>query len=308
MAYTDREDLNYLGQLYQIGQTKTPFLNMIGGLQAGAKVSRSFDFPVAQPWNLNSASQNATSEELAAAAGTAVTYTRAQDYNTAQIMKYDYAVTFAKQSTYNEISGLSIAGDQPVKDELAFQKTAAMKQMAVDLEYSFLQGSYVAQSASNTVAKTRGILEAISTNEVAGGAVTLTKEMIDELLRKMATNGADFENVVIFANALQRQIISSIYAYAPESRNVGGYSINQIETDFGILGVQYAPFMPTDDVLFAEMSVCYPVFVPSYKGQIIADVPTAITAAKQGGFLYTQVGLDYGPEEYHGKITNLATI
>jgi hypothetical protein len=35
--------------------------------------------------------------------------------------------------------------------------------------------------------------------------------------------------------------------------------------------------------------------------------PVATTAAARGGFLYTQIGLDYGPEEYHGSITGLAT-
>jgi len=42
MAYTDREDLNYLGQLYQIGANETRFLIMIGGLQQGAKSSNCF--------------------------------------------------------------------------------------------------------------------------------------------------------------------------------------------------------------------------------------------------------------------------
>ena len=35
MAYTDREDLNYLGQLYLVGANQTPFLNAIGGLSGG---------------------------------------------------------------------------------------------------------------------------------------------------------------------------------------------------------------------------------------------------------------------------------
>ena len=58
MAYTDREDLNYLGRLYLIGANQTPFLNMIGGLNAG-KTSQSFLFPMAQPYSLAAASQPA---------------------------------------------------------------------------------------------------------------------------------------------------------------------------------------------------------------------------------------------------------
>jgi hypothetical protein len=308
VSYTDREDLNYLGQLFLIGANQTPFLNMIGGLQGGAKVSNSFSFPIAQPWALASASQNTKSEAVAAAAPGAsdvITYTRAQDSNIVQIMKYDYAVSFAKQSTFSEISGLALAnGIQPVRDEMAFQKMAAMRQMAIDVEFSFLRGAYAAHTNSATNGKTRGLIQAILANAVAAGSAYLTKAMIQELVREMATNGAQFENVVMFCNAFQKQAVTDLYAYAPEDRNVGGVNIKQIETDFGMLGVVFDPFMTTTEIALAEMTVCSPVFCP-YEGRIISDIAIAETAAQKGGFWYTQIGLDYGPEEYHGKITGL---
>jgi hypothetical protein len=305
MAYSDRDDLNYLGQLYLVGANQSPFLNMIGGLSGGGKVSNSFNFPVAQPWALLAAAQRVTSEALAAAAGTPQTYARSQQYNTVQIMKYDYASTFAKQSTAGEIAGLSIEGTNPVRDQFAFQKAAAMKQMAVDLDFSFMQGTYAANTGPAALGATRGLLEAISTNNVAGGAAQLTKAMINELLREMATNGAQFTNMVMFCGAYQKQKVSDLYGYAPMDRNVGGQNIKQIETDFAQIGVVWTPHIPAASIAIVDMSVCYPVFV-KYNGQIIADVPTAQVAAQEGGFLYTQVGLDYGPEEYHGEIVNLA--
>jgi len=309
MAYTDREDLNYLGQLYLIGANQTPFLNMIGALTGGGKTSASFNFPIAQPWALRTADQATAvkSEATSITDVTAVTYTRAQDYNTVQIMKYPYEVSFAKASTYGEISGLAIAnGDQPVRDELAFQKAAALKQMAIDLEYSFLQGTYVAQNLASTVAKTRGIIAACTTNTVDASSGALSKALIDELLREMATNGAEFENMVLLCNGFQKQKLSDLFGYAPEDRNVGGVNIKQIETDFCQLGVVWAPQMPAGTILVADMAKVSPVFCP-YEGQVIADVETAVTTAKKGGFLYSQVGLDYGPEEMHGTLTSLAT-
>jgi hypothetical protein len=312
MAYTDREDLNYLGQLYLIGANQTPFLSMMGGLTQGAKTTTSFNFPIAQPWNLMDAGTSAAaaikSEATSITDVTENTYTRGQDYNTCQIMKYPYGVSFAKQSTYGEVGAITVVGgnpNQPVKDELAFQRAAALRQMAIDIEYCFLNQNIVAQSASNTVAKTKGMKYAISTNTVAGGNAALSKSMIQELLREMATNGSIFQNVVVFANAYQKQAITDLYGYAPESRNVGGLNIKQIETDFGMLGVVFDPFMPTDEIYLVEMSVCTPVFCPS-EGQLIRDVEVATTTAKKGGFLYTQIGLDFGPEEYHGSITGLA--
>jgi len=302
-----REDLNYLGQLYLIGANQTPFLSMIGGLNGGA-TTNSFNFPIAQPWALRTADQatGVKSEATSISDVTPITYTRAQDFNTCQIMKYPYSVSFAKQSTFGEIAGLAIAGTTPVPtDEMSFQRSAAMKQMAIDLEFSFLQGTYVAQNTSATVAKTRGITSAITTNTGVGGGAAVTKVMIDALLAKMATSGAPFEDVVIFVNAFQKQKLTGIYGYAPEDRNVGGVNIKQIETDFGMVGVQFDPFVPTDTLLAIEMSVCKPMFCP-VDGSVIKDTEVAVTTASKGGFVYAQVGLDYGPEEYSGKLSGLA--
>jgi hypothetical protein len=307
MAYTDREDLNYLGILYNIGANQTPFLNMAGGLNTGEQ-GREFQFPLAQPWALSSASQNTQSEATSRAAGTPVTYTRAQDKNTIQIMKYDAEVTYAKQSTWGNISGLSQIGgpDQPVKDELAFQQEAALKQMAIDVEYSFLQGSYTVPSVASTNQQTRGIIEACSTNAVAAGSVDLSKALIDELLRDMAGNGSVFSNPVLFCNAFQKQQLSDIYGFAPTDRTVGGVNVETIVTDFARLGVVYAPQMPTSTVLIADMSVVMPHFVPA-NGGLITWTDLSEPGASKGGFYYTQIGLQYGPEEYHGKITGLTT-
>ena len=305
MAYTDREDLNYIGQLYLIGANQTPFLNMIGGLNGG-KTSRSFLFPVAQPWTLSSASQPAITEAASVSSNTATTITRGQDTNTAQIFQYTYEVSHAKQSTVGEIGGISVLGDQPVQDELEFQRMGQFRQMAIDLEYSMLQGSYQAATDATTAAKMRGLKNAISTNSVAAASATLSKALMDSMFRSMASSGALFENVVVFANAFQKQKITDAYAYAPDDRNIGGTNIKQIETDFGMVGVVYDPHMPTDEVYAVEMSVCEPVFVP-YAGQLITDEMLAQVAASKKGQWYAQIALDYGSEEYHGALTGLAT-
>ena len=305
IAYV-QDNPNYLGELYLIGANQTPFLTMAGGLNGGKTTTRML-FPVAQPWELSSASQDTQSESTAASAGTADTISRAQDTNTCQIMKLDVGVTFAKQSSIGEISGVAIAGQpQPVTDEFTFQKMGKLRQMAINIEYSFLQGTFLTPSAKTTNQTTRGICEACSTNTVAAGSVTLTKALLDELLRTMAGNGSIFMNPVIFVNAFQKQKLSDIYGYAPSDRNIGGVNIKQIETDFANLGVVYAPQMATSTLLVADMQFCSPVFMP-YEGQMLYWQDTAISAAAKGGFWYTQVGLDYGPEEYHGTITGLAT-
>jgi len=305
MAYTDREDANYVGQLFSIGAHQTPFLNMIGGLNGGRVVS-SFLFPVAQPYALSGASQDTQSEATAAAEGTPVTVTRGQDYNTCQIMKKDAEVSYAKQSTPGDFAGIQVVGNQPVQDELSFQKAVQLRQLAIDVEYSFFKGAYVAPNAASTNQTTRGIEAAIATNSVAAGSTDLTKAWIDEVLRTMAANGAEFVNMIAYMNAFQKQMMSDIYGFAPTDRNVGGLNIKQVETDFCMLGIVYAPQATTSVVDIVDIAFCRPVFCP-YKGQRISWTDKGPIAAKKGGFWYTQVGLDYGPEEYHGEITGLNT-
>jgi hypothetical protein len=305
MAYTDREDLNYLGQLYLIGANQTPFLNMMGGLGSGI-TSKSFLFPVAQPYSLASASQPAITEAASVSSNTATTITRGQDTNTVQIFQETVEVSHAKQSTTGEFGGIQVIGDQPVQNEFEFQKQAQLRQIAIDLEFSMLQGTYAAATDASTAAKMRGLENAITTNTVAAGSVKLSKALVDSMLATMASSGAIFENVVLLCNAFQKQQISDIYGYAPEDRNVGGVNIKQIETDFGTIGIAFDPQMKTDEVYAVEMTVCRLTFVP-VKNQVMVFEMLAQTAASEKGQWYMQIGLDYGPEEYHGSITGLAT-
>jgi len=79
--------------------------------------------------------------------------------------------------------------------------------------------------------------------------------------------------------------------------------------------------MPTDQAYIVDLALCGPVFCPvpptmdevnqsaSYaaNGLDVAYYQKGTVAAKKGGFLYMQIGLDYGAEEMHGSITGLAT-
>jgi hypothetical protein len=319
MATTKSDTLNYRGELALIGQNATPFFRAISG---SAKRTSSFLFPLAQAWSLSAASQSAITEDASIVAGTPTTVTRAERTNTVQIEKYDVAVSFKKQSTSGQMSGINTNDANPVVDELTFQKTAQLRQMAINVEYAFLNGTYAAATNTATAAKTRGLVTGTTTNAVNASSAKLSKALIQELLRTMAGTGSPFQDPVILVNAFQRQLLSDIYGYAPMDRTLGGLSIKQIETDFGMFGVLYTPQLSTSVLQIAELSVCSPVYVPfsftpdggvqdvavtSPEGIDVAWVPTATTAAARGGFWYTQIGIDYGPEEYHGKITSLAT-
>jgi hypothetical protein len=182
-----------------------------------------------------------------------------------------------------------------------------LRQLAVDVEYTFLNGAYNLAANAGEANKTRGIIAATSTNAVAAGSELLSKSLIDELLRTMAGNGAQFVKPVIFANAFQVQAISNGYGFAPMDRAVGGVAVKTIVTDFAEIGVVWAPRMPTDTLLIADMDEVAPVFLPvPGKGYLFSELLSKVGASEDHQ-IYGQIGLAYGPETFHGKITGLAT-
>ena len=303
----DSYDLpNYVGELFNITPNDTPFLSAIGGMTGGKSVtSKQFTWQTVD---------NATAAQTVVAEGADATFaerSRSEVTNVTQIMQYGVNVSYTKQAATGNLSGESILGNQPVQDELAFQLDMAMKRAARDIEFSFLQGTYVADTDVSTARKTRGMLAAISTNERAAAGGALAQGDVDNVLKQMADSGAPFEQPVMFANAFQKQKLSSIFSsalsLAPRDRNIGGVNITTIETDFGEIGIVYNRHVPADDIVIADLAYCKPVFldIPG-KGHFFAE-PLAQTGSAYKFQIYGEVGLEYGPEQFHGKITNLAT-
>ena len=303
----DSYDLpNYVGELFNITPNDTPFLSAIGGMTGGKSVtSKQFTWQTVD---------NATAAQTVVVEGADATFaerSRSEVTNVTQIMQYGVHVSYTKQAATGNLAGQSILGNQPVQDELAFQLDMAMKRAARDIEFSFMQGTYVADTNVTTARKTRGMLAAISTNERAAAGGALAQGDVNTVLKQMADSGAPFEQPVMFANAFQKQKLSSIYSsalsLAPRDRNIGGVDITTIETDFGEVGIVYSRHVPTDDIVIADLAYCKPVFldIPG-KGHFFAE-PLAQTGSAYKFQIYGEVGLEYGPEQFHGKITSLST-
>ena len=318
-ATTEWNAPNYTGELYLVGANQTPFLNMIGGLSGGSvRTVADLEFTMAQPYALEPASQPEISETDSRTAPTPTTYVTSQDRNTCQLYQESVDISYLKQSVtgqirVDEISTLGYGfgditeGGSKGADEKAFQINTNLRQIAVDVEYTFLQGVYQQATSAGVAAKTRGIITGTTTNAVAASSADLEKAMIDELMRTMASSGAEFRLPVFFVNALQKQRLTAIYGYAPADFNVGGINITQLETDFARVGVVYAPQMPTDTLLCADLAICHPVFLPVPGRGVLFYEERAKDGAAEKGHIYGQIGLDYGAEEFHGKITGLST-
>lgn len=300
---------NFVGELFGLTPTETPFLSMIGGLTGGRGTdSVEFGFTT---YDLPAPSQPAILE--GAVAPDAAERVRAQVTNVVQIFQYGIEVSYTKLAATQQLNSSghaagSMGGSNTVTDELNWQTQRTLEQAARDVNYTFINGVYARPATNATARKTRGMVAAITTNAVAAGALALSKTHIDSLLLSMWQNGAPIgPNTVIFANGFQKQALSHIYGYAPMDRNIGGVNIKQIETDFGLLGVVLDRAMPTDTLGVFDLGVCVPrlLNIPG-KGFLFRE-PLAKTGASEKHQVYGECGLEYGPENFHGKITGLAT-
>ncbi|CAN5146814.1 DUF5309 family protein [soil metagenome] len=303
---------NYTGRLFSVAPSDTPFLSAIGGLTSGGRTtSPEFEW---ETEDLESTSANNSKTE-GATAPTASGVSRANVSNVVEIHQESVEVSYTKRAATGLHNGINSGdGTNPVIDELAHQIDLKLKKMGVDIEKSYLGGSYQKPANNSTARQTRGILTAITTNVFANAGTlrNLTKSIIDNALKDMYANSAPLpqDRTVLMVSPAQKVNLSNLYAAnplsaPPQSRNVGGVNITNIVTDFGEFGVMLNRYMAADQIAIVDLSVCRPVFleIPD-KGVFFAE-PLAKTGSSDKYQLYCETGLEYGPQVYHGLIDDL---
>lgn len=296
---------NYVGEIFQITPSDTPFLSAIGGLTGGERTT-SLEFTW-QTFDLAPAGQPAIVE---GASPTGIARVRAEVSNIVQIFQEAIEISYSKLAAYGKIdTSAAVGGENPIRDELSWQVQQALKKIARDIEYTFINGVFQKPSDNNSARKTRGLLQAITTNAINASGAPLSEKLILDLLQAIWDNGGirEQETATIFCNSWQKRKISEIFGYAPEDRNVGGVNVNTIETDFGKLNVVLNRYVPADTVLVASLEVCAPVFLEVPGKGFLFEEPLAKTGSAEKRQIYGECGLKYGWEGQHGKITNLAT-
>ena len=304
---------NYAGDLFTASPTQTPFLSMIGGL-SGGKQTDNFEFPTGVIYDLPDAGQPDISESASTKAPESSLVARTQETNVCQIHQETIDLTYAKQSSSGRLSGLNTAGQTAnPSNEKDFQIQQKLIKISRDIEYSFLNGKYQKATKADVSNKTRGMFELCTSDagtSIAAGDAALSKDLLNQLYREMADNGAVFTNMVMFVGAYLKQGVSEIYmnqfkGQTPATRNVGGYNITEIETDFFKMGVVWNPFIPRESLLIADVAYIAPVFQPvPGKGNFFEE-QLAKSGASDKIQIYGQIGLAHAPAHLHGAITGL---
>lgn len=300
--------LNYSGQLFDKTNTDTP---LVANLPR--RNTSSVEFVINSTYATEAPSIPSVSETASLTAPESTYVTRAQETNVIQNFHYSTAVSYLKQANTGTLAGTNIAGQaNNVPNEFDFQMAAKTKKARTDLEMTLIQGTYNKAKNDGEVNKTRGLVEAIKTNTLDANEKELNYDNISAILRKMAGNNADMNGLVIMCGDVSKAQVTNNFSklpgfLLPNSRQVGGLAIDQIITPSGTVGLMTHRMVPEGTALIVNMSVLQIVEMPiPGKGNFFWE-PLAKTGAGDKGQLFGTAGLDYGPEWYHGKITNIAT-
>lgn len=296
--------------LFNKGNVRTPFLSMIGGK---TKYTNSVKFVLGQEYASEDGDIPAISETASLTAPDASYITRSQKYNVTQIFMDAVAISYAKQSNMNTLAGVNLAGQQAnPKNELDFQVANKMRKMSRAIEKTFIQGQYNEATKDSEVNKTRGMNEAIVTNVVAAEGKALDIWLVEQLVNKIDASNGDISNLTLWVDntAFQQLHGNAVEMGVPVGdfkTNEYGIQIRDLYLPSTTVHVAKGEFIPEGTAYLFNFETIAPVeqAVPG-KGNFFLE-PLAKTGAGEKYQLFGQIGLDYGNEAFHGKITGLST-
>lgn len=291
----------YVGPLFKVTPEDTPFTTMIGGLSGGRSTkSKQFTW---QTVDLPAASQPAVLE------GANATFSgrdNSEVVNAVQIFHEGVEITWTKRAAVGNLDGEAIIGEQPVQDPWAYQVMLKLAKMKRDVEYTLLNGTYALPADNLSARQTRGLIPAITTNSQDFTSGTF-KDNTNALFKTMYDNGAPFTNPVILAGSDTIGKFTDTFGVAPESRNVGGVAIRTLETIFaGMVGISLVRFMPVGTFVVADLAHIAPVFLNIPGKGFLFEAPVASSGSYDRTQIYGEIGLMYGPEQWHGKGINVS--
>lgn len=197
---------NYVGELFAVTPTDTPFLSAIGGLTGGERANATlFNW---QGYDLRDADETRQRTE-GANAPTPESRVRFTQHNVVEIHQEAVEVTYTKQAAVGQFAStgsthpnaVGVTGTNPVLDEMDWQVQQALTQIARDTEVGFIAGKFQNPADNSQPRRTRGIMEATVSNVSTQGTLkgTATIESDNELFT-LAAHGMANGTAVTVAN------------------------------------------------------------------------------------------------------------
>lgn len=283
---------------------------MIGGK---TKYTNSVEFILGQEYASEDGDIPNISESDSLTAPKASYITRNQNTNVTQIFQDAVAISYAKMSNMGTLAGSNIAGQTAnPQNELDFQVANKMTKMARSIEKTFMQGKYNKATADTEVNKTRGIDEAIVTNVVDAGGKAIDIWLVNDLVKKIDDANGDISNLTLWVdnttlNQINGNAIEMGVPVGEFKTNEYGIQIRDLYLPTATVHIAQGQFIPEGTAYLLNFDVIAPVEQPvPGKGNFFLEM-LAKTGAGEKYQLFGQIGLDYGNECLHGKITGLST-
>ena len=303
--------LNYSGMLFNKGNVRTPLSSIIG---SKAKTTNHVEFVTGQEFTSGGdGSQPGISETASLTAPEASVVTREQKTNVTQIFMESVGISYAKQSNMGTLSGINIENQQAnPMGELDFQVAAKIQKINRDIEYTFINGVYNKATKDSEANKTRGLVPAITSNVTAMGNKPLGLWDIADMVKKIYGANAPTDGLCLWCDAItmfqiNADAVQNGLTVVPAAREINGISLSSVITPLGVVYLYLGECLPAGTALLLNLDVIAPVYQPvPGKGNFFLE-QLAKTGAGEKYQLFGQIGLDHGPEWYHGKFTGIST-
>ena len=283
---------------------------MIGGK---TKYTNSVEFVLGQEYASEDGDIPNISETGSLTAPDPSYITRSQNTNVTQIFQDSVAISYAKMSNMGTLAGANIAGQVAnPQNELDFQVANKMRKMSRSIEKTFIQGTYNKAATDAQVNKTRGMNAAITTNVVAAGNKPLDIWLVNELVQKIDDANGDISNLTLWVNNVQlNQIVGNAVEMGVEvgefRSNEFGIQVRDLLLPTATVHIAQGQFIPSGTAFLFNFDAIAPVEQPTPgKGNFFLE-ELSKTGAGEKYQIFGQIGLDYGNELLHGKITGLTT-
>lgn len=302
--------INYSGLLFTKGNTRTPLLSAISPRRV---ITNSKKFVVGQEYTIDDSGQIPGISEAASLIAPDPTYAdREQMYNITQIFQETLEISYRKMSNMGELSGLNIAGQYPnPATEFDFQVARKYEKIGRQIENTFINGIFNEALNPNQVDSTRGLNTAIQENVLNAQGQPIDIWLINDLLAMMRDNGAPIDNLVLWCNTttlnqLNADAVENNLTIVDNARDVNGIQLKRIMLPLAEVYIRLGEFIPAGTAFLLNLDVIRPVEQP-VNGRNFWVEPLAKQGAGDRWQIFGQIGLDHGPEWYHGKITGLST-
>lgn len=300
----------YSGMLYEKGNNRTPLLTSIIN---NMRYTNSVKFVLGQDYVEEEGAIPNISEQASLTAPDPTYITRNQAYNVTQIFHETIAISDAKKSNMGTLSGVNIEGQYAnPQAELDFQIARKMSKIRKSLEKTFINGEYNEATTDATVNKTRGLVQAVTTNVKAMAGAKLDIWAVEDLLHTIAMAGGDISNMTLFCDyATRMQLVgSAVELGVPVGEPFEteyGIRVESLVLQSGRIYIMTGYELPAGTALVLNMPAIHPVAQPvPAKGNFYLEELGKVGAGEKYQ-IFGQMGLDYGMEFLHGKFTGLAT-